>query len=166
MLPECITFKAVPRLWDFRSARSAYDIDRMPCYSGTWTRCFRHGVWGIFKTLASVQLRHFDLCELHVHHGLRGYLVCEGSTRPASSEIMSSSCLPDFCCLIDGADRRKQPLKPHRYCGERDTRLILPTNSSLSVKLDQDHIRSTTTSRADESFTDGDMLLLDAKEEA
>lgn len=53
-----------------------------------------------------------------------------------------------------------------RYWGKRDTRLILPTNSSLSVTLDQDHLRSTTTSRADERFTDGDRLWLNGKEEA
>ncbi|KAH9920126.1 GHMP kinase, partial [Fomitopsis serialis] len=34
-----------------------------------------------------------------------------------------------------------------KYWGKRDTKLILPTNSSLSVTLDQDHLRSTTTSR-------------------
>ncbi|KAG6891570.1 hypothetical protein C0992_003597 [Termitomyces sp. T32_za158] len=40
-----------------------------------------------------------------------------------------------------------------KYWGKRDTSLILPTNSSLSVTLDQDHLRSTTTARADPSFT-------------
>ncbi|KAM5533187.1 hypothetical protein V8D89_013143 [Ganoderma adspersum] len=39
-----------------------------------------------------------------------------------------------------------------KYWGKRDTKLILPTNSSLSVTLDQDHLRSTTTARADLSF--------------
>ncbi|KAI1795554.1 mevalonate pyrophosphate decarboxylase [Ganoderma leucocontextum] len=39
-----------------------------------------------------------------------------------------------------------------KYWGKRDTKLILPTNSSLSVTLDQDHLRSTTTARADPSF--------------
>ncbi|KAH8828379.1 GHMP kinase [Flagelloscypha sp. PMI_526] len=39
-----------------------------------------------------------------------------------------------------------------KYWGKRDTKLILPTNSSLSVTLNQDHLRSTTTSRADSSF--------------
>lgn len=52
-----------------------------------------------------------------------------------------------------------------RYWGKRDTALILPTNPSLSVTLDQDHLRSTTTSRADASFTDGDRLWLNGKEE-
>jgi diphosphomevalonate decarboxylase len=52
-----------------------------------------------------------------------------------------------------------------RYWGKRDTALILPTNSSLSVTLDQDHLRSTTTSRADESFERGDLLWLNGKEE-
>ena len=52
-----------------------------------------------------------------------------------------------------------------RYWGKRDTALILPTNSSLSVTLDQDHLRSTTTSRADESFTGPDRLWLNGKEE-
>jgi len=33
-----------------------------------------------------------------------------------------------------------------KYWGKRDTELILPTNSSLSVTLDQDNLRSTTTS--------------------
>jgi diphosphomevalonate decarboxylase len=53
----------------------------------------------------------------------------------------------------------------HRYWGKRDTKLILPTNSSLSVTLDQDHLRSTTTSRADPSF-DKDRLWLNGKEES
>jgi diphosphomevalonate decarboxylase len=52
-----------------------------------------------------------------------------------------------------------------RYWGKRDTKLILPTNSSLSVTLDQDHLRSTTTSRADPSF-DKDRLWLNGKEES
>ncbi|KAF9010748.1 Diphosphomevalonate decarboxylase [Cyathus striatus] len=51
-----------------------------------------------------------------------------------------------------------------KYWGKRDTKLILPTNSSLSVTLDQDHLRSTTTSRADPSFTT-DRLWLNGKEE-
>jgi diphosphomevalonate decarboxylase len=38
----------------------------------------------------------------------------------------------------------------------------LPTNSSLSVTLNQDHLRSTTTSRADPSFTE-DTLWLNGK---
>ena len=51
-----------------------------------------------------------------------------------------------------------------RYWGKRDTKLILPTNSSLSVTLDQDHLRSTTTSRADPSFKK-DRLWLNGIEE-
>ncbi|KAK7692410.1 hypothetical protein QCA50_004035 [Cerrena zonata] len=51
-----------------------------------------------------------------------------------------------------------------KYWGKRDTKLILPTNSSLSVTLDQDHLRSTTTSRADPSFKT-DRLWLNGKEE-
>lgn len=51
-----------------------------------------------------------------------------------------------------------------RYWGKRDTKLILPTNSSLSVTLDQDHLRSTTTSRADPSF-EKDQLWLNGKED-
>ncbi|THH12460.1 hypothetical protein EW146_g7671 [Bondarzewia mesenterica] len=51
-----------------------------------------------------------------------------------------------------------------KYWGKRDTKLNLPTNSSLSVTLDQDHLRSTTTSRADPSF-ERDRLWLNGKEE-
>ncbi|KAF8658268.1 hypothetical protein AX16_002044 [Volvariella volvacea WC 439] len=51
-----------------------------------------------------------------------------------------------------------------KYWGKRDEKLILPTNSSLSVTLDQDHLRSTTTSRADPSFSK-DRLWLNGKEE-
>ncbi|KDQ21756.1 hypothetical protein BOTBODRAFT_26181 [Botryobasidium botryosum FD-172 SS1] len=51
-----------------------------------------------------------------------------------------------------------------KYWGKRDTKLILPTNSSLSVTLDQDHLRSTTTSRADASF-EKDRLWLNGTEE-
>lgn len=39
-----------------------------------------------------------------------------------------------------------------KYWGKRDTSLILPTNDSLSVTLDQDHLRTVTSARADESF--------------
>ncbi|KIK91362.1 hypothetical protein PAXRUDRAFT_830905 [Paxillus rubicundulus Ve08.2h10] len=49
-----------------------------------------------------------------------------------------------------------------KYWGKRDTKLILPTNSSLSVTLSQDHLRSTTTSRADPSFTE-DTIWLNGK---
>ncbi|ETW83307.1 hypothetical protein HETIRDRAFT_247911, partial [Heterobasidion irregulare TC 32-1] len=48
-------------------------------------------------------------------------------------------------------------------CG-RDTKPVLPINSSLSVPLDQDHLRSTTTSRADRSF-EKDRLWLNGTEE-
>ncbi|KAK7043197.1 diphosphomevalonate decarboxylase [Paramarasmius palmivorus] len=51
-----------------------------------------------------------------------------------------------------------------KYWGKRDTKLILPTNSSLSVTLSQDHLRSTTTSRADPAF-EKDTLWLNGKEE-
>ncbi|EJF55832.1 Diphosphomevalonate decarboxylase [Dichomitus squalens LYAD-421 SS1] len=51
-----------------------------------------------------------------------------------------------------------------KYWGKRDTKLILPTNSSLSVTLDQDHLRSTTTSRADPSFQQ-DRLWLNGTED-
>ncbi|KAK7048368.1 Diphosphomevalonate decarboxylase [Favolaschia claudopus] len=51
-----------------------------------------------------------------------------------------------------------------KYWGKRDTKLILPTNSSLSVTLDQDHLRSTTTSRADPAF-EKDRLWLNGVEE-
>jgi diphosphomevalonate decarboxylase len=55
-------------------------------------------------------------------------------------------------------------LRLFRYWGKRDTKLILPTNSSLSVTLDQDNLRSTTTARADASFTK-DRLWLNGIEE-
>ncbi|KAF7797603.1 hypothetical protein EIP86_008803 [Pleurotus ostreatoroseus] len=51
-----------------------------------------------------------------------------------------------------------------KYWGKRDTKLILPTNSSLSVTLDQDQLRSTTTARADASFGK-DRLWLNGVEE-
>ncbi|GAA5942683.1 hypothetical protein JCM3775_003677 [Rhodotorula graminis] len=40
-----------------------------------------------------------------------------------------------------------------KYWGKRDTSLILPTNSSLSVTLSQDHLRSLTTARCITSST-------------
>ncbi|KAG8845952.1 diphosphomevalonate decarboxylase [Serendipita sp. 405] len=51
-----------------------------------------------------------------------------------------------------------------KYWGKRDTKLILPTNSSLSVTLDQDDLKSQTTSRADGSF-ERDRLWLNGKED-
>ena len=67
---------------------------------------------------------------------------------------------PDVCTRLGDSSLTD----PHRYWGKRDTKLILPTNSSLSVTLDQDHLRSTTTSRADPSFSK-DRLWLNGIEE-
>ncbi|UZJ51865.1 hypothetical protein CBS101457_001185 [Exobasidium rhododendri] len=53
-----------------------------------------------------------------------------------------------------------------KYWGKRDTKLILPTNDSLSVTLDQDHLRSVTTARVDASFEAGDRLWLNGVEES
>jgi diphosphomevalonate decarboxylase len=53
-----------------------------------------------------------------------------------------------------------------KYWGKRDVKLILPTNDSLSVTLDQDHLRSVTTARADASFEGGDRLWLNGIEES
>ncbi|SPO26248.1 related to MVD1 - mevalonate pyrophosphate decarboxylase [Ustilago trichophora] len=52
-----------------------------------------------------------------------------------------------------------------KYWGKKDTTLILPTNDSLSVTLDQDHLRSVTTARADASFAGQDRLWLNGEEE-
>ncbi|CBQ72380.1 probable MVD1-mevalonate pyrophosphate decarboxylase [Sporisorium reilianum SRZ2] len=52
-----------------------------------------------------------------------------------------------------------------KYWGKKDTTLILPTNDSLSVTLDQDHLRSVTTARADASFGSQDRLWLNGEEE-
>ena len=52
-----------------------------------------------------------------------------------------------------------------KYWGKRDTKLILPTNDSLSVTLDQDHLRSMTTARVDAAFQGGDRLWLNGVEE-
>ena len=52
-----------------------------------------------------------------------------------------------------------------KYWGKRDTSLILPTNDSLSVTLDQDHLRSVTTARADANFGSQDRLWLNGEEE-
>ncbi|GAA5834998.1 hypothetical protein JCM11251_000133 [Rhodosporidiobolus azoricus] len=54
-----------------------------------------------------------------------------------------------------------------KYWGKRNTSLILPTNSSLSVTLDQDHLRSLTSARAISSAKEGakDRLWLNGEEE-
>lgn len=52
-----------------------------------------------------------------------------------------------------------------KYWGKRDTKLILPTNSSLSVTLSQDDLRSTTTIRASPDFKQ-DRLWLNGKEDS
>jgi diphosphomevalonate decarboxylase len=41
-----------------------------------------------------------------------------------------------------------------KYWGKRDSKLILPTNSSLSVTLNQDDLRTTTTVRLMDEGTD------------
>jgi diphosphomevalonate decarboxylase len=51
-----------------------------------------------------------------------------------------------------------------RYWGKRDVPRILPTNSSLSVTLDQDHLSATTTARADPSFVEDTLWLNGTKE--
>ncbi|KAJ9120601.1 hypothetical protein QFC22_002530 [Naganishia vaughanmartiniae] len=52
-----------------------------------------------------------------------------------------------------------------KYWGKRNTALILPTNSSLSVTLSQDHLRSTTTSSTSQEYEQGDRLWLNGREE-
>ncbi|GAA5981438.1 hypothetical protein JCM11641_004763 [Rhodosporidiobolus odoratus] len=52
-----------------------------------------------------------------------------------------------------------------KYWGKRDTALILPTNSSLSVTLDQDHLRSLTSARAIQGQQGPDRLWLNGEEE-
>ena len=52
-----------------------------------------------------------------------------------------------------------------KYWGKRDTQLLLPTNSSLSLTLSQSHPRSTTTVRIDPSLP-SDRLWLNGKEES
>lgn len=50
----------------------------------------------------------------------------------------------------------------HRYWGKRDAKLNLPTNSSLSVTLSQDDLRTLTTASASSTYT-SDSLLLNGK---
>ena len=55
---------------------------------------------------------------------------------------------------------------PHRrYWGKRDTKLNLPTNSSISVTLDQADLRTLTTASCSASFPaeDGDVLILNGQ---
>ncbi|KAI9145222.1 diphosphomevalonate decarboxylase [Paraphysoderma sedebokerense] len=52
-----------------------------------------------------------------------------------------------------------------KYWGKRDTKLLLPTNSSLSATLSQDILHSRTTIRASQSFT-SDRLWLNGIEES
>ncbi|KAK9365135.1 GHMP kinase [Lipomyces kononenkoae] len=52
-----------------------------------------------------------------------------------------------------------------KYWGKRDTKLNLPTNSSISVTLSQDDLRTLTTASAAEFF-DCDKLWLNGKEES
>ncbi|KAJ3314851.1 diphosphomevalonate decarboxylase [Boothiomyces sp. JEL0838] len=51
-----------------------------------------------------------------------------------------------------------------KYWGKRNTALLLPTNSSLSLTLNQDDLRSTTTIRASPDFV-SDRIWLNGKEE-
>ncbi|KAK9448896.1 GHMP kinase [Limtongia smithiae] len=52
-----------------------------------------------------------------------------------------------------------------KYWGKRDTKLNLPTNSSISVTLSQDDLRTHTTAAASSSFTE-DELWLNGKRES
>jgi diphosphomevalonate decarboxylase len=51
-----------------------------------------------------------------------------------------------------------------KYWGKRDASLNLPTNSSLSVTLSQDRMRSKTTAQCSPSYTDGDRFWLNGQE--
>jgi len=53
----------------------------------------------------------------------------------------------------------------HRYWGKRDTKLNLPTNSSISVTLDQADLRTLTTASCSASYPaeDGDILILNGQ---
>ncbi|KAJ2998909.1 diphosphomevalonate decarboxylase [Globomyces sp. JEL0801] len=52
-----------------------------------------------------------------------------------------------------------------KYWGKRDTKLILPTNSSLSATLSQNDLQSTTTVRCSKSLK-SDLLFLNGKQES
>ncbi|KAM0747547.1 Diphosphomevalonate decarboxylase [Meredithblackwellia eburnea MCA 4105] len=52
-----------------------------------------------------------------------------------------------------------------KYWGKRSTELILPTNSSLSVTLSQDHLRSLTTAQVINANAGPDRLWLNGEEE-
>lgn len=54
---------------------------------------------------------------------------------------------------------------PRRSWGKRDTKLILPTNSSLSVTLSQDDLRSLTSARCITAGQGPDRLWLNGLEE-
>ena len=95
----------------------------------------------------------------------------EAGRRPIWSHVRSHSLFPCQYRMhqVSPFSRASTPIPPTeaslRYWGKRDEKLILPTNSSLSVTLDQDHLRSTTTSRTDPSFSGADRLWLNGKEE-
>lgn len=50
-----------------------------------------------------------------------------------------------------------------KYWGKRDTKLNLPTNSSLSVTLSQSDLRTLTTASCSASYTEGDTLILNGE---
>lgn len=52
-----------------------------------------------------------------------------------------------------------------KYWGKRNEKLILPTNDSVSVTLSSKQMHAKTTVSASPSFTDGDKLWLNSKEE-
>lgn len=54
-------------------------------------------------------------------------------------------------------------METNRYWGKRDAKLNLPTNSSLSVTLSQDDLRTLTTASCSESYTGGDSLILNGE---
>lgn len=67
-------------------------------------------------------------------------------TEPRASQSISTMSVHQATCTAP------VNIAVVKYWGKRDTKLILPTNDSLSVTLDQDHLRTVTTARADESF--------------
>lgn len=89
------------------------------------------------------------------------------STRPAA--VYPASSIPSqvsrMSQAIEATCSAPVNIAVIKYWGKRDSKLILPTNSSLSVTLDQDDLRSTTTARLMEA-EGKDRLWLNGKEEA
>lgn len=103
-----------------------------------------------------------DRCHDYIHHRNNG----SRSGPPREHLRPRQHCRHQVCRrrTLPSQQTLVANLPLHRYWGKRDTKLNLPTNSSLSVTLSQDDLRTHTTASCSPDFTQ-DSLTLNGKDQ-